>query len=234
MVISANELAAIIWVLRMEGCHNINFVGGDPTIHLHTIIRSLQQLSLDGPPIETIRRVQKIKSDQFMNYRLNSVEADYFGEFNAPMLWNSNFFMSEETMRILRTVIDVWLPDFKFGPNKKCATTLSRTPWYFTTVARNHKLIYDWGEDFTIRHLIMPNHIDCCSKPILDWVAGEIPGSLINIMDQYHPDSFTDPYNPNYNPRYKSISRRLTKNEISTVIDYAKHLKLDFDICTFY
>jgi len=31
------------------------------------------------------------------------------------MLRNSNFFMTLESMKILRILTDVWLPDFKFG-----------------------------------------------------------------------------------------------------------------------
>ena len=40
------------------------------------------------------------------------------------MLWNSNFFMTLESMRILRILTDVWLPDFKFGPGR-CAIPCS-------------------------------------------------------------------------------------------------------------
>jgi hypothetical protein len=36
--------------------------------------------------------------------------ADYDGGFNAPILWNSNFFMTLESMKILRILADVWLP----------------------------------------------------------------------------------------------------------------------------
>jgi putative pyruvate formate lyase activating enzyme len=89
--------------------------------------------------------------------------ASYRGEFNTPILWNSNMYMSLETLRILRELVDIWLPDFKFG-NNKCAIRLSRTPWYFETVAENHRLIYGWGEDIVIRHLIMPGHVECCTK----------------------------------------------------------------------
>jgi putative pyruvate formate lyase activating enzyme len=67
----------------------------------------------------------------------------YDGAFNAPMLWNSNFFMSDESMKILRILTDVWLPDFKFGPGR-CAITLSRTPRYWETVTGNLALIRSW------------------------------------------------------------------------------------------
>jgi hypothetical protein len=50
----------------------------------------------------------------------------------------------------------------KFGPSR-CAMTLSKTPWYWETVTRNIALLVDWGEDFTIRYLVMPNYVACCT-----------------------------------------------------------------------
>jgi putative pyruvate formate lyase activating enzyme len=35
----------MIWQLGMEGSHNINWVDGDPTIHLHTIVRTIRYIS---------------------------------------------------------------------------------------------------------------------------------------------------------------------------------------------
>jgi putative pyruvate formate lyase activating enzyme len=86
------------------------------------------------------------------------------------MLWNSNFFMTLESMKILRLLTDVWLPDFKFGPGR-CAMALAKTPWYWETVTRNLGLIAEWGEDYSIRHLVMPNHVECCTYPVLGWIA---------------------------------------------------------------
>ena len=90
--------------------------------------------------------------------------------------------MSKETMHVLRLLMDARLPDFKFGPGK-CALDLSRTPWYWDTVTNNLRLIHEWGEDFVIRHLVMPNHVECCTKPVLDWIARNMPEVPINIMD---------------------------------------------------
>jgi putative pyruvate formate lyase activating enzyme len=126
----------------------------------------------------------------------------------------------------------VWLPDLKFH-NKKCASRLGRIPWYFETVAGFIKELHDYGEDFSIRHLIMPNHLDCCTYPILDWMADNIPRALINLMDQYHPDSFTNPATSNYNSRYQDINRRLTKNEINNVMKKADHKNINYEIITY-
>ena len=148
------------------------------------------------------------------------------------MLWNSNFFMTPETMKILRLLIDVWLPDFKFGPGR-CAMNLAKTPWYWETVTTNLALIHDWGENFTIRHLVMPNHVECCTYPILDWVAEHMPEVPINIMDQYHPDNFCDPRSAKYRPQYAELARRPTSEELRKAYARARALNLQFETITF-
>jgi putative pyruvate formate lyase activating enzyme len=240
--ITPNLLALMIWQLRMEGCHNTNWVGGDPTIHLHTIVEAISMLDSFKVPNTNIKKekhqnldyIERIKADNnFSNYfsawKMNSEYAFYQKQlFNSPQLWNSNFFMSNETMHILRSIMDAWLPDFKFGPGK-CAVDLSRTPWYWETITRNLELIHEWGEDFVIRHLIMPNHVECCTKPVLEWIARNMPEVPINIMDQYYPDNLCDPSSSKYRERYSEIARSPTKEEIKRSYQYAKDLGLNFE-----
>jgi putative pyruvate formate lyase activating enzyme len=240
ILITPNLLALMIWQLRMEGCHNTNWVGGDPTIHLHTIVQAISMLdSFKIPDInknkeEDLNYIKAVKADKYNNnyfstWHMNSEYAFYQKQlFNSPQLWNSNFFMSKETMCILRSLMDAWLPDFKFGPGK-CALDLSRTPWYWDTVTNNLRLIHEWGEDFVIRHLIMPNHVECCTKPVLDWIATNMPEVPINIMDQYYPDNLCDPSSPKYRERYSEIARSPTEEEIIRSYQYAKDLGLNFE-----
>ncbi|MFQ5950879.1 MAG: radical SAM protein [Candidatus Geothermarchaeales archaeon] len=225
-------LALMAWQLRMEGCHNINWVGGEVTIHLHTIVEAISLLHFPKPNLSHLPYIQEARSDAHVPYQLDAENAYYDGEFNVPMLWNSNFFMSPEAMSILRLLTDVWLPDFKFG-NDRCSIFLSKTPWYFETVAKNHKLVYDWGEDMAIRHLVMPNHVECCTKPVLEWIAKNTPNAVVNVMDQYHPDYACNPSLPAYQDRYEELSRRPTGKEISEAYRYAKDLGLLFETTTF-
>ena len=133
--------------------------------------------------------------------------AVYDGKFNAPMLWNSNFFMTLESMKILRLLTDVWLPDFKFGP-ARCAMTLARTPWYWETVTRNIASHRRVGRGFLIRHLVMPNHVECCTYPVLEWIAEHVPEAPVNVMAQFHPDNFCDPASAKYRDKYAEIPPR--------------------------
>jgi putative pyruvate formate lyase activating enzyme len=230
--ITPSTLALMAWQLRMEGCHNVNWVGGEPTIHLHTIVEAISLLdSFSNADPNQIKYVQSVKSDDgsyFGSWQINSEHAFYQDQFNCPQLWNSNFFMSQESMSILRNIMDVWLPDFKFGPGK-CALDISRTPWYWETVTNNIKLVHDWRENMIIRHLIMPNHIECCTKPVLDWIAKNMPEVPVNIMDQYHPDNLCDPDSSKYRERYNDISRACNSEEITNSYKYAKELGLNFE-----
>lgn len=102
-----------------------------------------------------------------------------------PQIWNSNMYCSIETMYLLNGIIDVYLTDFKYG-NDTCAQQLSKIPNYTKIIHRNHLDAYQ-QTDILIRHLVLPNHLTCCSQPILQWIQKNTPDAAVNIMAQYHP-----------------------------------------------
>jgi putative pyruvate formate lyase activating enzyme len=226
-------LATMAWTLRHEGCHNINWVGGEVVIHLHTIVDAIALLGRDFTPTPAeLKRARKTKADRFFWYDETPTAATYEGKFNAPMLWNSNFFMTLESMKILRVLTDVWLPDFKFGPGR-CAMTLAKTPWYWDTVTRNIALLADWREDFSIRHLVMPNHVECCTYPVLEWIAECVPAAPVSVMAQFRPDNFCDPASAKYRDKYAEIARAPTQTELNDSWLRARELDLKFETATF-
>ena len=87
--VSARTLATIAWVLRVEGCHNINWVGGDPTIHLHTILGAIALLPELKPGRDDLEAALSTKADWFAAFAPGREQAMFDGAFNAPMLWNS-------------------------------------------------------------------------------------------------------------------------------------------------
>lgn len=137
---------------------------------------------------------------------------------NVTQLWNSNLYCSEETMRLLTDVFDVWLPDFKYG-NDACAQRLSGVQNYFEVVSRNHLLSSEFGE-VIIRHLVMPNHLECCTIPILEWIAENMPNCMVNIMGQYRPEHRVrkDP------ERFADIARSVSRNEMDIAFSKADEL----------
>ncbi|MDI6707710.1 MAG: radical SAM protein, partial [Candidatus Thermoplasmatota archaeon] len=147
------------------------------------------------------------------------LEALGYCNANIPVVWNSNMYMTEESMKILDGIVDIYLTDFKYG-NDKCAKRLSEVDNYFEIVSRNHKIANKQCE-LIIRHLVLPNHIECCTKPILDWVANNLSleNVRVNVMAQYRPE-----YRAH---EYEDINRRLTLREFEEAYDYGKRLGLD-------
>ncbi|TFF89655.1 MAG: pyruvate formate lyase-activating protein, partial [Promethearchaeota archaeon] len=137
------------------------------------------------------------------------VKSMKFQRINVAQLWNSNHYCSEDCMHIISDLFDIWLPDFKYG-NDQCALELSNAPNYWKTITRNHKIIYDAKGEIIIRHLVMPGHIECCTKPILKWIAENIPKVLVNVMGQYRPAHLV----LKNQEKYRKIARRPSKNEL--------------------
>jgi len=135
---------------------------------------------------------------------------------NIPQVWNSNMYCSEETMRLLDGIIDVYLTDFKYGDDD-CAKRLSKVDNYTKIVKRNHKIAYKQGE-IIIRHLVIPNHIKCCSEPILQWICKNVPEVAVNVMAQYKPEYHAY--------EYKDIARPLSAEEYVQVKNYANKLNI--------
>lgn len=143
---------------------------------------------------------------------------------NVPQLWNSNMYLTIESMKLLRDVIDIWLPDFKYG-NNKCAIRLSAAPRYWEIITRNLKMIAEWKDPIIIRHLVLPNHIECCTKPILEWIAENIPHALVNIMEQYRPEHLV----AKYPDKWPDIARRPTRDEMLEAYKYAEKLGIVYE-----
>ncbi len=141
---------------------------------------------------------------------------------NICQLWNSNFYNSLPVIELLIEVMDLWLPDFKYGCNE-CGEKYSGVKNYWDILTRNLKYIYDWGSrDVIIRHLVMPGHIECCTEPILKWIAKEIPDVVVNIMGQYHPDYLVNERN------FPEINKRVSRIEMTRAFTLAEDLGIEY------
>ncbi|MEM2576807.1 MAG: radical SAM protein [Candidatus Bathyarchaeia archaeon] len=136
---------------------------------------------------------------------------------NIPIVWNSNSYYSPETAELLAGFTDVYLLDFKYGPGD-CALRISNAPNYWTTCTENHLHAKNYGE-LIIRVLVLPNHLECCVKPILNWISKNLgENTRVNIMFQYRPEwrAYEVP----------ELRRRLTSEEKAKAIQLAKEAGL--------
>lgn len=180
--VSPASIARLIENAAGDGARNVNFVGGEPTPNLHTILEALKLCRA-----------------------------------NIPSVWNSNMYLSVESMELLSGTQDIYLSDFKYG-NDKCAERYSKVSRYLEIVVRNHRLAFRDAE-LIIRHLVLPNHVECCTRPVLEWIAENLgPMTRVNIMDQYRACYLAD--------QFEEINRRLTQEEFSKALKIAEEVGL--------
>ncbi|MBD3388123.1 MAG: 4Fe-4S cluster-binding domain-containing protein [Candidatus Altiarchaeales archaeon] len=131
---------------------------------------------------------------------------------SIPQIWNSNMYLSEESMGLLDGVVDVYLTDFKYG-NDDCAMELSDAPRYWSVTTGNHILARDQAE-LVIRHLVMPGHLECCTKPVLHWIGEHLGDTVrVNVMAQYRPEYLAS--------RHPQICRPLKREEHELAVECA-------------
>ncbi|MGB9853530.1 MAG: radical SAM protein [Candidatus Bathyarchaeales archaeon] len=136
---------------------------------------------------------------------------------NVPVVWNSNTYYSRETAQLLAGFADVYLLDFKYGPCE-CAERISEAPRYWDVCTYNHLAAKKYGE-LIIRVLVLPNHLECCTKPILNWISENLDKETrVNLMFQYRPEWRAH--------EIPELRRRLTRDEMETAIKLAREAGL--------
>jgi len=136
---------------------------------------------------------------------------------NIPVVWNSNSYYSPETAKLLAGFADVYLLDFKYGPGE-CAEKISDAPDYWKVCTYNHLEAKKYGE-LIIRVLVLPGHLECCTKPILEWIATNLgTETRVNVMFQYRPEWRAH--------EIPELRRRLTRDEMEETVQLARKAKL--------
>lgn len=101
------------------------------------------------------------------------------------LVWKTNAHGSAQARELLDGIFDVWLADFKFG-NDDCARRLARVPDY-TQVVTENLLWASSHSELIVRHLLMPGHVQCCWKPIAEWLAENLGGVKVNLRSGFWP-----------------------------------------------
>jgi len=117
---------------------------------------------------------------------------------NLPIIYNTNGYDSVEMLKLYDGVIDIYLPDFKYG-NSEYAKKYSLVDNYFEKTKAAIKemyrqvgdeLVYDGDivvRGLIIRHLILPNDLSETEK-VFKFIAEELsPKVHISLMSQYYP-----------------------------------------------
>lgn len=141
-----------------------------------------------------------------------------------PIVYNCGGYESVETLKLLRDLVDIYMPDIKYSDNDT-ASRLSGIKYYWDVVRNAVKEMHSQVGNLRInkrgiaqrgllvRHLVLPNQL-AGSEKVIDFIADEISKeTYLNIMDQYHPAYKAT--------SFPELNRRITDQEFNQVIDYA-------------
>jgi putative pyruvate formate lyase activating enzyme len=146
---NSDEIAGQAARALTNGARTIMILGGEPTIHLPSVLELVSCLPED-----------------------------------APLIWKTNAHGSSSARALLAGLFDIWLADYKFG-NDTCARRLAGVSNY-TRVVRENLLWAAGDSTLFIRHLLMPGHIECCWRPVAEWLSC-LPGVKVNLRAGFWP-----------------------------------------------
>jgi len=148
---------------------------------------------------------------------------------HIPIVYNCGGYEAVETLRLLEGIIDIYMPDAKYG-NDVTAMALSHAPDYVPTMQAALKEMHRQTGDLTvtdglavrgmiIRHLVLPENL-AGSDQVLSWIAEHISrDAYVNIMDQYHPSWHAS--GMKLSSPWRSLVRRITPEEYRSAITCA-------------
>lgn len=162
---------------------------------------------------------------QLLESLMNAIEAG----LTVPLVYNSGGYDSVEILKILEGIVDIYMPDIKFG-NDAAGEKYLGVKDYFTiaskAVKEMHRQVGDLEVDsggvafrgLLVRHLVLPENI-AGSDTVIRFVAEEISkNTSINIMDQYYPAHRAF--------RYEELSRQVKPREYKEITSLARQLGL--------
>jgi putative pyruvate formate lyase activating enzyme len=146
-----------------------------------------------------------------------------------PIVWNSNAYESSKLIKSLEGLVDIYLPDFKYGDNevafkysgvKNYKEKAEETIREMFLQSGNLKLSKEGTakKGIIVRHLILPNNTEN-SKKVLDCIGKINKDIYISLMSQYEP--------LNKAKEFSEINRRITNEELETVYSYQMELGLE-------
>ena len=142
-----------------------------------------------------------------------------------PLVYNTGGYDSLEALRLLDGVVDIYMPDMKYGDSalaKRYSHIKDYVRFNRAAVREMHRQVGDLQVDteglarrgLLVRHLILPNGI-AGTEQVLKFLAEEIsPNTYINLMDQYRPCYRASDY--------PELDRPITVAEYREALDLAR------------
>jgi len=121
------------------------------------------------------------------------------GGLRLPLVYNTSGYEREMTLSLLDGIIDIWLPDAKYGDDATAHRLSGFTNYVASNRAALREMYRQAGLELTlnphglavrgliIRHMVLPEGL-AGTPQVLSWLAQELsPQVHVSLMDQYFP-----------------------------------------------
>ncbi len=149
--------------------------------------------------------------------------------FRLPLIYNTHGYLSQNTLDLLEGIVDIYLPDMKYGDHRNAALLSQVNDYPLLNLAAVKKMFRQVGplqtdeegmacRGLLVRHLILPGH-RADSRDILKALADlsrEIP---LSLMAQYRPCFKAG--------KVPAIDRPLHPHEYREIMDLAQQLEFE-------
>lgn len=141
-------------------------------------------------------------------------------DWSLPLVWNCHGAATLETISLLHGIVDVWLPDYKYG-NEQCGHRWSGIRNYPDTAQDGIQAMLAQNIPVIVRILVLPGHFACCHAQVLKALASlaSMGNLAVSIRGQYCPDW-------RIRSRDGNMMHRPVISEIAAVRAMAKELEL--------
>jgi len=148
---------------------------------------------------------------------------------NIPLVYNCGGYEKVETLKLLEGIIDIYMPDIKYGGREE-GKKYSSAPDYFQVTKKAIREMYRQVGDLRldqeriakkgllVRHLVLPNKLAGTTR-VFNFLAKEIStATYISTMNQYFPAYRAE--------EFEELKRRITDKEYKEALSTARRLGL--------
>lgn len=156
--VDPEALAAYCIDLVARGAKTINLLGGEPSLHLHTILEVAAAAAESGHALPLVLNSNFYMTPEVLHL-LDGVVSVYLADFK----------FGNDACAARIAGVDRYVE------------VLERN------LLAAHAHAARSGATLLIRHLLMPGHHECCLAPVARFVAASLPGATFHVMDSYVP-----------------------------------------------
>jgi len=197
--------------------YNISQLKNGYKISIEKLSEIMIKLQLNG-----CHNINLVTPTHFLPQILKAIFISIKNGLNIPFVYNCGGYENVETLKKLEGIIDIYMPDAKYGNNEigkkysgipdywdKCKKALIEMKKQVGDIILNEERVAVRG--LLIRHLILPDNISF-SENVLKFIKDELgENTWISLLSQYHPE-----YKAHIFPE---INRRITFDEYNKVVE---------------